>query len=219
MESPSLASIFDTRSSQGSTLASRASTRPSRRFDGVTWVPIDHRANIKRGSKISEVWQHGGEYIDLNNPQGRHRWVCDRCGKSVKLPKSNSTSNATRHLWRHHQIRLRDTQEDSEEEDEEEEAIEQRRSALDQFISRVDIERFRDLLVRWVVQCQVPFVAVGRSQFAELLLCAQPYLRPYLTSSSNTIGNWVRDDYQQAVAQVRQVLSASKSKIHLSFDI
>ena len=187
MESNPFSSATSITGSQGSGTASSTSIRPNRRFEGATWSPIDHRANIGRGSKVSSAWLHGGEYINLNDPQGRCRWVCDRCNKSLRLPRSNSTSNVARHLLTAHRIRITDAG-GSEEEDED--VIDERhRGTIDQFIKRVDIERFRDLLVRWVVQCQIPFIAVGREQFAKLLLCAQPYLRPYLTSSSTTIRN------------------------------
>ena len=126
MESSPLPSIPSTERSQGSELAlltPQPERRPNRRFAGVTWIPIDHRANLRRGSKVSEIWLHGDDYMNPNDPLGSHRWVCNRCRKAIKVPRSKSSSNVCCHLLKAHRIRLSeaDSSEYKEEEEEEKE--------------------------------------------------------------------------------------------------
>ena len=46
--------------------------RPDRRLRGVLYVAVDHTANLRRGSRVSAVWDHGGEYVSIMNPLGCH---------------------------------------------------------------------------------------------------------------------------------------------------
>jgi hypothetical protein len=219
MESFSSSTALPTPSPAPSDARPQARFRPTKRIHGVEWLAIDHTANQKRGSKISGIWDHGGEYININNPGGAHRWICDLCNKDLSL--TGSTSNILRHLLKRHKIRVVEVDPEAQDLSDEEEAslISQNSSLLTSYLNQVDIERFRELLVRWIVQCQIPFRAIQRSQFSDLLLCAAPSLKSYLASSPSTIKSWVLNDYLKAFEQVKSRLSDSNSKIHLSFDI
>ena len=47
---------------------SMARNAPEKRINGQTWTPIDHTANLRRGSKVSPIWEYGTEYINLLDP-------------------------------------------------------------------------------------------------------------------------------------------------------
>ena len=39
---------------------------PERFIDGKTWQLLKQQANIRRGSPISPIWEHGAEYFDID---------------------------------------------------------------------------------------------------------------------------------------------------------
>lgn len=72
-------------------------------------MKIEHEVNSRAGTLVSKVWRLGSEYIDMQDPDGEHRWRCNLCSPKdviVKCGKGRtaSTSSAVRHLRRHHYI-------------------------------------------------------------------------------------------------------------------
>jgi BED zinc finger len=90
----------------------------NRRIRGVSWLRAGRRANIRRGSQISRIWDHGDEYIDISRPETSSSWICDYCDSVIAIRKTLSSLNVIRHLKDAHQILLKRTQTDREEEDE-----------------------------------------------------------------------------------------------------
>ena len=129
----------------------------------------------------------------MSNPDS-HRWFCSKCNKSIMIQDSKSTSNVRRHLKNSHGITI-DRADEAQDAVEDEEQQPRNLALITSYLNRVDIDRFRELLVRWLVQCQIPFSAVQRSQFVDLLLCLSPSLQPYLVSSATTIRSWIKEDY------------------------
>ena len=125
--------------------------RPHKRFGGAMWMYIEHQANVKRNSKISGIWEHGEEYINMSEPDSHHRWFCNHCKNSIRLHDSKTTSNVKRHLKRTHGIKINRTEEAQDETEEEEEEGQPNLSLITSYLNRVDIERFRELLIRWLV--------------------------------------------------------------------
>jgi hypothetical protein len=137
---------------------------PERAIDGKIWHLLEQAANIRRGSPISPIWEHGAEYFDITEPKKPHRWICNYCNGSVTLQLTQSTSNASRHLKRAHSLILkRQISEVASDE-----VSEASFSASDRgevrrikefraLVTPVNIDRIRRALVRWIVQCQIPF--------------------------------------------------------------
>src|SRR6202012_818068 len=133
--------------------------------------------------------------------------------------------NIARHLRNFHQIVIKRTYDEVREDEEENGGQEASvpkipgSAGFAALISRLEIEKFRQLLLRWIIQCQILYSAVERTEFRDLLLYLQPSLERYLIRSHQTIGNWVGDEYRRAQAVVKEALQNSRSRIHLSFDI
>src|SRR5271156_4167713 len=150
----------------------------TRRIDGVVWYLIDHAANIRRGTPRSPIWDHGAEYCTNPGFPDPRSWICDYCDSVIKLNKSNQSSwNIKRHLSKQHKILTKreifEAAEEEEEEEEEDGRDKRSRTASTQdsqserfstLVARVNIDRFRQLLVRWVVQSQIPYSAVKHEQ-------------------------------------------------------
>jgi len=160
-----------------STLDGFLSTQPppptrrveNRRIDGKTWFLVEHPGNIRRNSPRSRIWEHGGEYVDIQDPDGPHYWICDHCDSIIKLARSQTRFNISRHLRNIHKI---ETKREISEIEEEEQDITQvaQTGTFKTLVTTVDVNRFRRLLVRWIVQSQTPFSAVKSVQFRDLLV-------------------------------------------------
>jgi hypothetical protein len=199
-----------------------------RRIRAITWLLVGHKANIRRNAEGSGIWRHGDEYINLAKPDDAHAWICDHCDGVIIIPRSGTTSNVNRHLKKDHGIILKRTQNDREEEDETEtilsrdSSVQQTQTAPTTFralVTTYDVDRFRNLLIHWIVQQQIPYSAVEHTEFRDLLLYLQPSLERYLIRSHHTVANWIGDEYTRARLTVKGLLANAYSRIHLSFDI
>lgn len=180
---------------------------------------IDRPGKISRKNTESRIWLHGGSYCDIEDPAGPHHWICDICDQVVAAKSPGSTSNAPRHPFLTHKIGMkRNRVEDEEEEQEISQQQEDRSTKVAALVARLNVERFSGLLVRWVVQAQIPFSAIEDKGFRDILLALQPSLDKYIIKSHNSLSKWVRDDYQEACKQLKSVLAKSHSRIHISFD-
>jgi hypothetical protein len=90
--------------------------------------------------------------------------------------------------------------------------------AFSSLVTSVNVDKFRDLLIRWIIQDQIPFSAVESTAFREMILYIAPSLSRYLIRSHATMSQWIKDDYQEARQRLKQRLASSQSKIHFSFD-
>lgn len=188
---------------------------------GLLWYLVDHQANRGKGSKRSEVWDIGDQYIAVNDPS-RWAWRCQLCGDNnvlIILTKT-STAAALRHVQFKHPGRIVSAANDEATSDI---AITERTDGSLGYQSSikttVNIDKFRYHLLRWIVNKQVPFDEVEDEDFRKMLLSLSPTVDRYLVQSSQTIRNWAEAEYLTARLQVKQVLSQAKSRIHISFDL
>src|SRR5271154_1374367 len=73
-----------------------------RRINCKTWFLVEHPSNIRRNSPSSRVWEHGGEYVDLQDPDGDRFWICDHCNSIIKLVRCQTRYNISQHLRKVH---------------------------------------------------------------------------------------------------------------------
>ena len=62
--------------------------RHNRRIKGQTWTLIQHAPNIRRKSRVSRIWSHGGEYINANGSNEDYRWIYDLCNSMIIVKDS-----------------------------------------------------------------------------------------------------------------------------------
>ena len=67
--------------------------------------------------------------------------------------------------------------------------------SVNALVIRVEAERFRMLLLRFIIECIQPYNIVEKHQFRDLLLCAQPSLNKLLIKSANTIKKWATNEF------------------------
>ena len=156
MDTPSEASqsISDVLRSTPTPIPSRRSE--NRQIGGKIWTLVAHPPNINRNSYSSDIWKYGTEYIEFGKPDSVSSWICNHCNSIILLSRS-STFNVSRHLQKTHKILVKRKREETETIEEREDQETSRKKGFAALVGHVDVERFRELLIRWIVQCQIPF--------------------------------------------------------------
>jgi len=182
---------------------------PALQINGVDYEVVERMKN-KRG-KTSWVWNEGYQLIKPPpdpNPKKKKpeiNWLCRRCyqdGKHVKYG-ADSTNHMANHLLKAHELAEHGSV-----------AKDSNSTSL-----RFDFEQFKKLLIRWVIVIHISFSQVENPAFQQLLFYLCAALTSLLPTSSNTIRQWIINDFKQRRGQIRKELHLSKSLIHLSFDL
>ncbi|KAF7444167.1 Dimer-Tnp-hAT domain containing protein [Pyrenophora tritici-repentis] len=136
----------------------------------------------------SHIWKYGLQYI--RDSDKKEVYYCHECrvGKSKQeLFVINGTSRIRNHLEQKHQI---DPQ-----------------SGIKRKGSKESVEKFKELLIRWIVYCHIAFFQLENQYFRELLLFLNPALLNHLPKAAKTIRSWGGP------------LHHSRSRISISFDL
>lgn len=168
----------------------------------------------------SHVWRFGLRYI--RDSDEKEVFYCHECavGKyKQELFVINGTSGVRNHLEQKHHIdpqsgkKKRGSLRAS--------VLEQQRSAATTniFFWRDSIEKFKELLIRWIVYCHIAFFQLENKYFRELLLFLNPALLHHLPRAAKTIRGWVMDAFLSKKQRLREDIQRSRSRISISFDL
>lgn len=184
---------------------------------GKTYILVDRTANLRPGCTPSWIWDHGRELRLLtgNNPQ--KRWQCTYCGKVV--PVDSTTYHAGQHLVTSHGRAKPNSQ--SEEIDSPPQTIIQQVSdmAYKALVTNVQADRFRYLLIRWIVCMHVALRVVEHHTFRDLISYICPAVLPFFAKTGKTIRRWILEEFKKQRVRVKDELGLAKSMIHISFDL
>lgn len=158
-------------------------------------------------------------------------WLCNQCDKKKEISLyalvNSGTSGALRHLRKDHGLLVGEV--DGETTESEPPRRRQRqRTVLDlqkQAVERLAIpkskaELFKELLLRWIVDADIPFSAVEHPDFRKLLgLLNEELVDELLPRSGVTIRSWLEAEYRSQKELLRSKLAASLYKKHLTFDL
>lgn len=131
----------------------------------------------------------------------------------------NSTSRIRNHLEQKHQV-------DAQSGIKRKNSV--RMSTIDQqkdaavsntFFWKESVEKFKDLLIRWIVYCHIAFFQLENQYFRELLFFLNPALLNHLPKAARTIWSWVMNAFTSKKQQLREDLHHSQSRISISFDL
>jgi len=86
-------------------------------------------------------------------------------------------------------------------------------------VSTVQADRFRHLLIRWIVCMHVALCMVEHETFRDLMLYICPALDAVLVRTGKTIRRRILKEFDKARLQIRTELAQAKSQIHFSFDL
>ena len=67
-------------------------------YKNRNWRRVEHAPNKRRGIDESAIWDHGTDYVAVDNDK-LHAWRCLYCFKThLNVLKHDATSNPLRHL-------------------------------------------------------------------------------------------------------------------------
>ncbi|KAG9379949.1 hypothetical protein A1F94_008844 [Pyrenophora tritici-repentis] len=92
-------------------------------------------------------------------------------------------------------------------------------AASSTFFWKESVEKFKELLIRWIVYCHIAFFQLENQYFRELLLFLNPALLNHLPNAAKTIRSWVMNAFISKKQQLREDLHHSRSRISISFDL
>ena len=86
----------------------RARVPTEQLIQGRRYLKVDQSANKRNGSKVSKIWQHGGERRRIDDGTMDRYWRCGHCDNKriLKCPETGrgATSYPIRHLKNRHFI-------------------------------------------------------------------------------------------------------------------
>ncbi|KAI8416802.1 hypothetical protein FOFC_03314 [Fusarium oxysporum] len=188
--------------------------------DRITYVK---RATItKKGFRLgsSHIWKYGLQYI--RGSDKKEVYYCHECtaGKNKQeLFVINGTSKVRNHLEQKHQI---DPQSGIKKHSSTRKSVlDQQKSAAatNTFFWKDSMEKFKELLIRWIVYCHIAFFQLENRYFRELLFFLNPALLNHLPKAAKTIRSWVMDAFLSKKQRLREDLQRSRSRISISFDL
>jgi hAT family C-terminal dimerisation region len=86
-------------------------------------------------------------------------------------------------------------------------------------LSFFDWERLKLYLIEWIVVMHITFSQVESKWFRRFLGSLSPTLEGWIPRAGNTVKKWILAEFELRRERVKNRLHASKSRIHLSFDL
>lgn len=187
-----------------------------RAFILQTWI------KRKGGKKPSWVTHHGYFLLEvINNKTDRRFWMCSICDRTKnpenRLFAGTATSSAADHLMARHQISA---------------SIEANKTPSVAEISLHDLRTkkrkvdaitsltytdFKEALIHWVVDANIPLAAVEHKSFQRLIHMPKEAIQ-LMPESHSTVKNWLLEDFNTAKGILKERLSKATSIVHLTFD-
>lgn len=178
-----------------------------------------------RSGRYSWVAQHGIYLTEVNTMQEALKsfWSCNECDKrqKTKLLDASSTGIIRNHL-ENHQIYQPGSKRAAEKMNNIDQAFKRHKGEPRKAIAETRFQRFKKLIVRWIVDANVPMTAMENESLRELFdisSSGDDKMTEFLPSG-DTVHNWIEKEFQSQKQEIkRQLQEDSLSRIHLSFDL
>jgi hypothetical protein len=172
-------------------------------------------ARVKERTSNKWYWKHGEEIHHTEKDE--RRWKCEECWNvDKKFTHFAITSNKSiiNHLKIHNTFEIQSTGPTLS-------ITPATRSPSESggVLSFFDWERLKLYLIEWVVVMHITFSQVESKWFRRFLGSLSPTLEGWIPRAGNTVKKWILAEFKQRQEKVKKRLHASKSRIHLSFDL
>jgi hypothetical protein len=183
---------------------------------------------LKR-KRTSWVSDYGTYLVEVNERYEKKKiwWSCNLCdtAKKIQLYAASSTNAADGHLRQEHGAHaqsqsLTDDEDNGAKRPRYDVLAMQRLAAQGNLVPRPKAESFKALLLKWIVEQNLPLTAVESDTFRDLLCLLSKEIDAYLPLSGDTIHNWIMTEFDLRKQSIkRQLYDEPISKIHLTFDM
>lgn len=183
---------------------------------GKTYISVPRTANTRQGVKSSWIWDHGRELRLLAGNTPQKCWQCTYCGNI--RPVDSTTYHAGVHLQNAHKL-VKDPGSCVEDDNPQNIAQQVTNMAYKALVTSFQADRFRYLLIRWIVCMHITLTIVEHQTFRDLMLYVCPALEPFFVRTGKTIRRWIMAEYKKQRLCVKNELAQAKAMIHISFDL
>jgi hypothetical protein len=172
-------------------------------------------ARVRERTSNKWCWKHGEEIHHTEKDE--RRWKCEECWDvDKKFTHFAITSNKSiiNHLKIHNTFEIQSTGPTLS-------ITPATRSPSESggVLSFFDWERLKLYLIEWIVVMHITFSQVENKWFRRFLGSLSPTLEGWIPRAGNTVKKWILAEFKQRQEKVKKRLHASKSRIHLSFDL
>jgi hypothetical protein len=168
----------------------------------------------KRRQAVSSIWLNGeGLVRQTDSKEVFYCYPCELEKKSQQLPSLAGTTNAQVHLQNVHRLD-KDGKPLPPKEPQKNTPL-----VVNMVVKTYQFETFKDLLIRWIVYCQLALNMLENSYFRELVLWLNKGIGQLLPKARATLRQWIIDAWLKEKEQLKKSLAIALSNIHLSFDL
>jgi hypothetical protein len=176
----------------------------------MRWLAFASLKDLRK--RWSEIWKHGEQLV---HPEigGCHYYcyLCEDQKKKKELMVINGNQAPLTHMLRSHGI-------------DKDGCLVKKESAkgvvqsMVSIVTHNSVERFKYLLVRWIVYCHIAFHMLENEYFRALLSFINKGLAGYLPRAGKTIRGWVTAEYEKRKEALKAELVEALSSVHVPFD-
>jgi len=171
--------------------------------------------------RTSIVWMYG-EDIQLKQDPMKRFWYCYLCEqqhRQQELPTSgNGNTTALDHLESIHQIDRKTSEFKPAKKDLSQSSIIDFNN-ISTLVFKRRFDKFKELLIRWIVYCHIAFFQIENVYFRELLFYVFPGLTTLLPKARLVIRRWIKEAFDARKERLRLDMEEAHSNISISFDL
>ena len=171
--------------------------------------------------RTSIVWMYG-EDIQLKQDPMKRFWYCYLCEqqhRQQELPTSgNGNTTALDHLESIHQINRKTGEFKPAKKDLSQSSIIDFNN-ISTLVFKRRFDKFKELLIRWIVYCHIAFFQIENVYFRELLFYVFPGLTTLLPKARLVIRRWIKEAFDARKERLRLDMEEAHSNISISFDL
>jgi hypothetical protein len=171
----------------------------------------------KRG-KTSWIWKHGYRLENVLRPAEGPRWMCHLChadGNKVITYAITTTTHASRHLEKNHQLSEENRDPSRASSRTPSEAALESRGIQDS----IDFPQFQKDVTDWITDMHISLSQFQFKRLRKIFISLNRSVAPHIPTSGNTIRNWIMAAFEKKRDEVKSQLALSRSEIHFSFDL
>jgi hypothetical protein len=181
-----------------------------------------HEKTAHKNGKMAWIWSVGAEVRESNKPSLKNPyWLCLRCwcSQRVEIKGTTSTSPAIQHMLIEHQLTQTGPIEKPEAPPQTALQSVERPVSFSNLVTQVSVTAMNQALITWIILAHIALNCVENDAFRAFIQLLNPSLFEYLYHTGASIKVLILRDFAARKERVRQRLSKSKSKIHISFDL
>lgn len=194
---------------------SEATKRDRFKAEGVEYMrkSVIARKGKKRKA-ISSIWLNGEALVrQTDSKEVYYCYLCEISKRSQQLPVLNGTRSVLDHLAAVHRL------------DQEGKPLGPKLEPSNQLlnfntvVTTYSFDKFKDLLIRWIVYCQLAISMLENRYFRELVCFLNESLGKLLPQAKSTLRKWILDAWLKVKEELKKDLADALSNIPLSFDL